>query len=122
MRTVLVVLFLSFVAFTIHAQEMKGEFVSLQKDIEAASERFSTTLDKFGGNNSDVEAYYKFEEFERRFTSLNRQMLDMDSRLKLELLRRDTAKIDRLHRELRRANKRMDELKAEYDEWISSLE
>ena len=116
----LVVLLLTFVALSVYAKDEKHEFVSLQEDIDAASARYGATLDEYERNASNVDAFYKYEEFRRRFTVLDRQMNDMDERLKVELLRRNTDEITRIHRELKRANQRLTELKAEYDEWISS--
>jgi len=121
MKKILVGLLFSFVVFSVHAQEVKGEFVSLQEDIDAACESYGTTLEKFNENAANVEAYHKYEVFEKRFTALNRQMSDMDYRLKTELSRRNTNEINKIQRELKRSNQQLGDLKAEYDEWISGL-
>ena len=122
MKKIFVVSLLSLVAFGLYAKEEKNEFVSLQENINSASERYSTTLERFDRNNSNVEAFYKFEEYERRFTLLNQRMHEMDYQLKTEFLRRNTSEIHKIHREFTRANQLLTALKAEYDEWISSLQ
>ena len=122
MKKVIFVLLFSFAALSVYAQKENGAFEALQKIIDSASEQYDTTLQKHGKNASSVEAYYKYEEFERRFTVLNKHMHDLDYRLKLEIARRDTVEITKTHKELQRANQLLVDLKAEYDEWMDTLQ